>query len=57
VRDDRLNLVEVTLGHDNGYRVQINGDVLPGEMIAINVGQAARDGEVVQPVIASESSS
>jgi membrane fusion protein (multidrug efflux system) len=57
VRDNRLNLVEVTLGHDNGYRVEVNGDLLPGEMIAINVGQAARDGEPVQPVAASESKS
>jgi membrane fusion protein (multidrug efflux system) len=57
VRDGRLNLIEVTLGHDNGYRVEVNGDLLPGEMIAINVGQAARDGEAVQPVAASESKS
>jgi membrane fusion protein, multidrug efflux system len=56
VRDDRLNLVEVTLGHDNGYRVEVRGDVLAGEMIAINVGQAARDGEPVQPVAANETS-
>jgi membrane fusion protein (multidrug efflux system) len=54
VRDERLSLVEVTLGHDNGYRVEVSGDLLAGEMIAINVGQAARDGEPVQPVAASE---
>ena len=57
VRDNRLKLVEVTLGHDNGYRVEVNGDLLPGEMVAINVGQAARDGEAVQPVAASASNS
>lgn len=57
VRDDRLNLVEVTLGHDNGYKVEVTGDLRPGEMVAINVGQAARDGEPVQPVAASQSKS
>lgn len=55
MRDNRLNLTEVTLGHDNGYRVEVNGEILPGEMIAINPGQAARDGEAVQPVTASNS--
>ena len=57
VRDNRLKLVAVTLGHDNGYRVEVNGDLLPGEMVAVNVGQAARDGEAVQPVAASASNS
>jgi len=57
VRDNRLRLIEVTLGHDNGYRVEVNGDLMPGEMVAINVGQAARDGEPVQPVATSESKS
>jgi membrane fusion protein, multidrug efflux system len=57
VRDNRLRLIEVTLGRDNGYRVEVNGDLMPGEMVAINVGQAARDGEPVQPVATSESKS
>jgi membrane fusion protein (multidrug efflux system) len=50
VRNDHLNLVEVTLGHDNGYTVEITGNVREGELVAINVGEAARDGEPVQPV-------
>jgi membrane fusion protein (multidrug efflux system) len=57
VRDNHLNLVEVTLGHDNGYVVEISGDVSPGEQVALNVGQAARDGEPVQPVAASRNRS
>lgn len=57
LRDNRLNLVEVTLGHDNGYTVEVAGDLLPGEMVAINVGQAVRDGEPVQPVSATQSKS
>lgn len=57
VRNNRLNLVEVTLGHDDGYVVEVNGDLMPGELIAINVGEAALDGEAVQPIAASESKS
>ena len=50
VRDNHLRLVEVTLGHDNGYKVEVNGDLQAGELVAMNVGEAARDGEPVQPV-------
>jgi membrane fusion protein, multidrug efflux system len=50
VRDDRLHLAEVTLGHDNGYTVEADGDLHAGDLIAINVGEAAREGEAVQPV-------
>jgi RND family efflux transporter MFP subunit len=57
VRNNHLKLVEVTLGHDNGYQVEVTGDLRPGEMVAMNVGQAARDGEAVQPVSASQSKS
>jgi membrane fusion protein (multidrug efflux system) len=57
VRNNRLSLVEVTLGHDNGYNVEVTGDLRPGEVVAINVGQAARDGEPVQAVTATQSKS
>ena len=57
VRNNHLNLVEVTLGHDNGYRVEVTGALRAGDMVAMNVGQAARDGEPVQPVVASPSKS
>jgi RND family efflux transporter MFP subunit len=57
VRDKHLKLVEVTLGHDNGYAVEVNGDLREGEQIAVNVGQAARDGEPVQPVESNPSKS
>ncbi len=50
VRENHLKLVEVTLGHDDGYTVEVNGDLRAGEQIAVNVGEAARDGEPVQPV-------
>jgi membrane fusion protein (multidrug efflux system) len=57
VRGNHLKLVEVALGHDNGYEVEVMGDLRAGEMVAINVGQAARDGEPVQPVSASQGKS
>jgi multidrug efflux pump subunit AcrA (membrane-fusion protein) len=57
VRDNHLKLVEVTLGHDSGYTVEVNGDLRAGDQIAVNVGEAARDGEAVQPVESSPSKS
>jgi membrane fusion protein, multidrug efflux system len=57
VRDNHLKMVEVALGHDNGYQLEVSGDLRPGEMVALNVGQAARDGEPVQPVEASQGKS
>ncbi len=57
VRANHLKLVEVTLGHDNGYTVEVSGDLRSGEQIAVNVGEAARDGEPVQPVESNTSKS
>ena len=57
VRDNHLKLVEVTLGHDDGYNVEVNGDLHAGDKLAVNVGEAARDGEPVQPVENSPSKS
>ncbi|HWJ40834.1 MAG TPA: efflux RND transporter periplasmic adaptor subunit [Candidatus Limnocylindrales bacterium] len=57
VRDNHLKLIEVTLGHDDGYTVEVSGDLRPSERIAVNVGEAARDGEPVQPVENSPSKS
>jgi membrane fusion protein, multidrug efflux system len=50
VRDGRLHLAEVHLGHDNGIDVVVAGDIKKGDLVAVNVGQAASDGELVQPV-------
>ncbi len=53
VRDDRLLLVEVTLGYDNGVQVEItSGNVRANDLVALNVGQAARNGQRVIPVTA-----
>ena len=50
VRGGRLHLVSVRLGRDDGYRVEISGDVHSGDLVAMNAGQAARDGEEVRVV-------
>jgi RND family efflux transporter MFP subunit len=50
VRNNQLHLAEVTLGYDNGQMVEILSGINPSDKIAVNVGQAARDGENVQPV-------
>jgi membrane fusion protein, multidrug efflux system len=54
VRANRLHLVEVGLGFDNGVSVEISrGDVSDDDLVALNVGQAARDGQAVRPVLES----
>jgi membrane fusion protein, multidrug efflux system len=54
VRDNRLRLAEVTLGYDNGVMVEVTSGVSLSDKVAVNVGQAARDGEHVQPVMSGE---
>ena len=52
VRANRLHLVEVGLGFDNGVAVEIaSGEVSDNDLVALNVGQAARDGQVVRPIL------
>jgi membrane fusion protein (multidrug efflux system) len=50
VRNNQLHLAEVTLGYDNGQTVEIVSGIGANDKVAVNVGQAARDGENVQPV-------
>jgi RND family efflux transporter MFP subunit len=50
VRNNQLHLAEVTLGYDNGQTVEVLSGINPTDKVAVNVGQAARDGENVQPV-------
>ncbi len=52
VREGHLHLVPVKLGYDNGQTVVVEGDVHSNDLVALNVGQAATDGEVVHPVYA-----
>src|SRR5215469_1847264 len=50
VRNNQLHLAEVSLGYDNGQSVEIVSGIGANDKVAVNVGQAARDGENVQPV-------
>jgi RND family efflux transporter MFP subunit len=52
VRANKLRLIPVQLGRDNGVSVEVSGDVTPQDMVALSVGQAAHDGDTVQPVTA-----
>ena len=50
VRNNQLHLAEVTLGYDNGQTVEVLSGINLSDKVAVNVGQAAHDGENVQPV-------
>jgi len=54
VRDNHLHLIPVTLGYDNGQTVVVEGDIHGDDLVALNVGQAAADNEVVHPVMQQE---
>jgi multidrug efflux pump subunit AcrA (membrane-fusion protein) len=51
VRQGHLHLIEVTLGYDDGQNVQILSGLNSDDVVALNMGQAAQDGEPVQPVL------
>jgi RND family efflux transporter MFP subunit len=54
VKDHRLRLAEVELGQDDGIRCQVVRGLKGDEMVAINLGQAAQDGELVRTQVASQ---
>ena len=54
VRDGRLRLAAVTLGYDNGVNVQITEGIANDDLVALNVGQTARDGDPVRPITADQ---
>ena len=51
VRDGRMHLAEVTLGYDDGVNVEVTSGISDGDVVAVNVGQSAREGEIVQAVM------
>jgi membrane fusion protein, multidrug efflux system len=53
VRGNHLYLSQVALGYDDGRYVQITKGMESDDRVAINVGQAARNGEPVQPITTS----
>jgi membrane fusion protein, multidrug efflux system len=50
VKGNVLHLAQVKLGYDNGIEVEVTTGIEPDALVALNVGQSARDGEAVQPV-------
>ena len=52
VHENRLALSEVSLGYDDGRMVEVTSGIGAEDLVAINVGQAVHDGQVVQPVSA-----
>jgi membrane fusion protein, multidrug efflux system len=53
VRNGHLKLAAVELGYDDGVNVEITEGVTEQDMVAVNVGQSARDGEPVRPITVS----
>jgi len=54
VRNGRLKLASVTLGYDDGIDIQITDGIASDDMVALNVGQSARDGDPVRPITAAQ---
>jgi RND family efflux transporter MFP subunit len=54
VEDNKIHLVEVTLGLDNGREVEVTQGIPEGAWVALNLGQAVRDGDPVQPIEAKK---
>jgi membrane fusion protein (multidrug efflux system) len=50
VRNSILHLAPVTLGYDNGYAVEATSGIAMDDLIALNLGQSATEGERVQAV-------
>ncbi len=57
VRNQRLHLSEVTLGYDDGQTIEITSGLADNDIVAVNVGQSAREGERVQRVFRDAQSS
>jgi membrane fusion protein, multidrug efflux system len=50
VCNSRIHLAPVTLGFDDGYSVEATSGITMDNLIALNLGQSADEGERVQPV-------
>jgi membrane fusion protein, multidrug efflux system len=51
VRSGHLKLAPVNLGYDDGVNVEITEGVTEQDVVAVNVGQSAEDGEPVRPIL------
>jgi RND family efflux transporter MFP subunit len=52
VRDNRIHLVNVKLGLDDGINCEITRGLKGNETVALGLGQAAVEGELIRPLIA-----
>jgi membrane fusion protein (multidrug efflux system) len=50
VQNSTLHLAPVSLGFDNGYSVEATSGITMSDLIALNLGQSATEGESVQPI-------
>lgn len=50
VQDNHIHLVKVTLGLDDGTDCEVTRGLTGKEIVALGMGQTAREGELVQPV-------
>ncbi len=50
VRNSIVHLAPVTLGYDNGYAVEVTSGISKDDLIAVNLGESATEGERVQPI-------
>jgi RND family efflux transporter MFP subunit len=53
IQQSRVHLAPVSLGYDNGYSVEVTG-ISQNDLIALNLGQSATEGERVQPLLQSK---
>jgi RND family efflux transporter MFP subunit len=51
VRADRIHLVRITLGFDDGINCEVTQGLQGDETVALGMGQTARDGQAVQPLM------
>jgi RND family efflux transporter MFP subunit len=52
VQDNRIHLVDVRLGLDNGINCEITRGLKGDETVALGLGQAAVEGELIRPLLA-----
>ena len=50
IRNSIVHLAAVTLGYDNGYAVEATSGISMNDLIAVNLGQSATEGERVRPI-------
>jgi multidrug efflux pump subunit AcrA (membrane-fusion protein) len=50
VRDNRIHLIKVSLGLDDGTNCEVTRGLSGDEIVALGMGQTAHEGELVQPI-------